>query len=405
MPKRIKDQNTYIHGSHNEICDVCGFKFKTEDMHTRWDGLRTCHDDFEERHPMDFFRAFPDDQNVNDPDADDTDNSGVNTVAPSTNGPIPDQSNFNGQTITPLDVSAFFVEGNGTNVKYVATKLPAGLVIDSTTGIISGTVNSIASNSSPYPVTITLTTSYSAVFSVSLSFSWEITVSYAELILSTASIISVEGYWKFDTEAGLTVTDFSGNSRDMTRPVAFPLAAGKVNQAIDFPGGSQNGNDCVGGPFTGWPANFLDDFTIEAWVNFTAAPITFASILNVNGVGNVIGLNVEVNTSTTTTDPLTVLVQSTATLTFADILTVGAWHHVVATYDRTSNVTTLYIDGASAGTGAASNPVDAQTSVMSGKRATGNIPALDGLVDELVLYRGVMSLADVQAHYNAGLAL
>ena len=142
MPKRMKNQNTYIHGSHNELCDVCGFKYKTEDMHTRWDGLRVCHDDYEERHPMDFFRSMPDNQNVNDPDADDTDNSGVNTTLPSVTGTITSQTNFEDDTITPLDTSAAFSEGDGTNVKYTAIGLPASLILDSSTGIITGTINS-----------------------------------------------------------------------------------------------------------------------------------------------------------------------------------------------------------------------------------------------------------------------
>jgi len=172
----MKNQNTYIHGSHNELCDVCGFKFKTEDMHTRWDGLRTCHDDFEERHPMDFFRAFPDDQNVNDPDADDTDNSGVNTTLPSVSGTIANQTNFEDDTIVSLDTSAAFTEGDGINANYTAKGLPAGLYIDAATGIVDGTINSIAANSSPYTVTITLTTSASAVYSVSTSFTWTVEV-------------------------------------------------------------------------------------------------------------------------------------------------------------------------------------------------------------------------------------
>jgi len=44
-------------GQWNVICDVCGFKFKSGEVKTRWDGLIVCKDDFEQRHPMDFMRV------------------------------------------------------------------------------------------------------------------------------------------------------------------------------------------------------------------------------------------------------------------------------------------------------------------------------------------------------------
>lgn len=56
MTIRTKDQNTYIHGSWNVLCDVCGFKFKSCDIQKRWDGLMVCQDDWEPRHPSDFFK-------------------------------------------------------------------------------------------------------------------------------------------------------------------------------------------------------------------------------------------------------------------------------------------------------------------------------------------------------------
>lgn len=64
MVTRTKDQNTYIHGSWNIICDVCGFKFKQEDIKKRWDGLRVCADDWEIRHEQDFLRGVKDDPHV-----------------------------------------------------------------------------------------------------------------------------------------------------------------------------------------------------------------------------------------------------------------------------------------------------------------------------------------------------
>lgn len=60
-------------GSWNVICDVCGFKYKAEDIRKRWDGLYVCKEDFELRHPQDFVKGIEDKQNVpfsNGPDED-----------------------------------------------------------------------------------------------------------------------------------------------------------------------------------------------------------------------------------------------------------------------------------------------------------------------------------------------
>lgn len=56
--------NYYKKGDWNAICDVCGQKFKASELRRRWDNLRVCPDDFEERHPQDFLKGKKDDQSV-----------------------------------------------------------------------------------------------------------------------------------------------------------------------------------------------------------------------------------------------------------------------------------------------------------------------------------------------------
>ena len=53
MPTRTSDQNKYLHGAWNALCDICGFKFKSVDLKKRWDGMMCCKDDWEARHPSD----------------------------------------------------------------------------------------------------------------------------------------------------------------------------------------------------------------------------------------------------------------------------------------------------------------------------------------------------------------
>jgi hypothetical protein len=81
------------------------------------------------------------------------------SLPPSFVGSIPDAMFLDNETITPIDVSGQFFVGDGTNPVYTASGLPVGLSIDPVTGIISGTVDANASASSPYSVTVQLTTS------------------------------------------------------------------------------------------------------------------------------------------------------------------------------------------------------------------------------------------------------
>lgn len=52
-------------GKWNIICDVCGFKFKSDEVRRRWDGLIVCKDDFEHDHPQKFIRVKADGLPVN----------------------------------------------------------------------------------------------------------------------------------------------------------------------------------------------------------------------------------------------------------------------------------------------------------------------------------------------------
>jgi hypothetical protein len=45
-------------GSWNVICDVCGQKYKAEQLRKRWDGLMVCPEDWEMRHPQDLIRPI-----------------------------------------------------------------------------------------------------------------------------------------------------------------------------------------------------------------------------------------------------------------------------------------------------------------------------------------------------------
>ncbi len=42
---------------YNAVCDSCKFVYKASELRLRWDGFMVCKDDWEPRHPSDFYRA------------------------------------------------------------------------------------------------------------------------------------------------------------------------------------------------------------------------------------------------------------------------------------------------------------------------------------------------------------
>lgn len=49
--------NHYKSGVYNALCDVCGFKFKSDELQKRWDGVMVCRLDMDSRHPQDYIKA------------------------------------------------------------------------------------------------------------------------------------------------------------------------------------------------------------------------------------------------------------------------------------------------------------------------------------------------------------
>ena len=84
--------------------------------------------------------------------------------------PIPGQSDTDGQTIAPVDVSGTFSDPDGDTLTYTATGLPPGLSIDPATGVISGTIDHSASVNGPYTVTVTASDGHGGT--VQQSFDW-----------------------------------------------------------------------------------------------------------------------------------------------------------------------------------------------------------------------------------------
>ncbi len=66
MPARTqapaKGRSRFVMGTNNVECDRTGFKVKASECKFEWNGLFVRKQSFEERHPQDLLRGFPDRQ-------------------------------------------------------------------------------------------------------------------------------------------------------------------------------------------------------------------------------------------------------------------------------------------------------------------------------------------------------
>lgn len=46
-------------GTWATVCDVCGFRFPSNELHLRWDNLMVCKNDYETKHPQLFVKVNP----------------------------------------------------------------------------------------------------------------------------------------------------------------------------------------------------------------------------------------------------------------------------------------------------------------------------------------------------------
>lgn len=111
-------------GSHNAICDICGFKFKIEQLFKTWDGYYACRVNgcWNPRQPQDFVRGVLDNQSVaiNRPDQPEEFTTTAQDLEVWGSGPlaIPDFSATPLSGIAPLTVS-FTNETTGTVNEYL----------------------------------------------------------------------------------------------------------------------------------------------------------------------------------------------------------------------------------------------------------------------------------------------
>jgi hypothetical protein len=84
------------------------------------------------------------------------------------------------------------------------------------------------------------------------------------------------------------------------------------------------------------------------------------------------------------------------------VVTAGAVTHVVATYDAPSSTLTMYVNGASLGTGSTHHATNPSAALSIGALNDGGSWRFVGALDGVALWDRALAASDVQALYNAG---
>jgi large repetitive protein len=95
--------------------------------------------------------------------------------APTTTGTLPSQINVDATAGINVPTAQGFADIDGPAATYSATGLPAGLTIDSATGVISGTINRSASQGGTSGVYSVVVTRSDGILSAAQTFSWTVT--------------------------------------------------------------------------------------------------------------------------------------------------------------------------------------------------------------------------------------
>jgi hypothetical protein len=218
-------------------------------------------------------------------------------------------------------------------------------------------------------------------------------------------------HWRFDEAGGPTAYDESVNNNDGTLNAGTGGSNTSAGQMWYYPGkfGGAMEFDGVDDYVDAGDKASLDfaagqDFTAECWVKTSA---TGGIILAKGGTGDATKGYWLYGAANGTfeaglTDGVGSRVLGTSTSTIND----GAWHHVVAVYDRDANCT-IYVDGKVDGSPfaiSAEGDLSNANPFTVGRRSDTASQYFNGLIDDVRIYNYARSAEQIMVDYNAGAA-
>jgi len=212
----------------------------------------------------------------------------------------------------------------------------------------------------------------------------------------------LQGWWKFDNITGSNITDYSNYRRH-----GLILGSGYSWITNSYVGSNSSALSLTTGSWVslGTKIHMLGDISLCIWVNKISTDGNYPGFLGAyiqNSSGILIFLDPE------TSKAFLQVADANSNISFASTNTgiTGAWHHLVATVDRTQNIILMYMDGVlqSASSSIASVGFNESTTywVINSRYDSDYNHHGTMYVDDARVYSKVLSQSDVTALYLAG---
>jgi RHS repeat-associated protein len=205
-----------------------------------------------------------------------------------------------------------------------------------------------------------------------------------------------DGWWQLTQPSGTAVPDASGLGN-----------AGTAGSAVSWTGNAATFNGSTAQIATAGPVlDTTGSFTVSAWVNPTTATAWAAAVSQDATENSGFQLQYDATTSgwaferksSDTSDPPTIRAVSSGDATL------GSWQYVAATYDASTGLMTLYVNGTAQGTATDPTPYAANGPLVMGRGQYAGATAdyFNGSISDVQVYQRVLPAAQVSALYALG---
>jgi hypothetical protein len=249
-----------------------------------------------------------------------------------------------------------------------------------------------------------------AMLAMALGIAWgpetRASVVHAGVPPCTAIPSGLVSWWDANGDYEDIVSGFHGTPQG-----SVSTTAGYIGDAFSFERDNAGDSIAVGNPVE--LASLSAGVTLEAWINLESIPSTgqtadlrpygVISKWNQTAGGDSYGLNVTNNgAGATLAGGIGNGVSDPGILGGA--LSVSTWHHVAMTYDTTTDLNKLYLDGVEVGSRTRANGILASSVGVSIGRETGGATPryFDGLIDDARVYNRALSGAELDAIHDNG---
>jgi hypothetical protein len=223
---------------------------------------------------------------------------------------------------------------------------------------------------------------------------------YATAVLADAPA----GYWRLGETTGTAAADASANASNGSYQNGVTLGvegslAGDPDRAARFDG--SNDRVLVGDPASGVLDTGSADFTLEAWVLTTFATGTIGGKKDSGNGGS--WWHVGISGDSGHVGQLKATIKdgkSTRTAYSVARVDNGAWRHVAVRFDRDVGIS-FFVDGVASGSTSVATPGSVSNAAAFTIGSAGGASTFRGDLDEVALYRSLLTPERMQAHIAA----